>query len=114
MTDPKTPILNARGEVIGWKIALPVEIPTTTPRMTQYGFLSRLTLEEHVGIEDAMSGSTLLRVAKQRFDAAQNVDVSLVETQQFVGLLAQMKLLAPERVPELLAPISADSPHALP
>lgn len=76
---------------------------THTPLMTHYAFLARLTLDEHAAIEDAMPTNTLLRVAKQRFDAAREVDVSLPETQQFVGLLAQMGLIAPERVPTLLA-----------
>ena len=76
---------------------------THTPLMTHYAFLARLTLDEHVAIEEAMLSSTLLRVAKQRFDAAREVDVSLPETQQFVGLLAQLGLIAPERVPTLLA-----------
>lgn len=82
---------------------LPTPEITHTPLMTHYAFLARLTLDEHVAIEDAMPTNTLLRVAKQRFDAAREVDVSLPETQQFVGLLAQMGLIAPERVPTLLA-----------
>lgn len=88
-------------------------VPATTPRMTHYGFLSRLTLAEHVGIEEAMPASSLLRVAKQRFDAADHVDVSLTETKQFVGLMAQMQLIAPDRVAELLAPVDAQSIHAI-
>lgn len=76
----------------------------TTPLMTHFAWLSRLTLEEHVSIEEAMPSSPLLRVAKQRFDAAREVDVSLPEVQQFVGVLVQMQLLAAERAPDLLAP----------
>lgn len=73
----------------GQTFAPPAPAPApTVPRLTHYGFLSRLTLAEHVLIEDAMPSNTMLRVAKQRFDAADHVDVSLTETQQFVGLLA--------------------------
>lgn len=88
----------------GQAFAPSAEVPApATPLMTHYAFLARLTLAEHVAIEEAMPANTLLRVAKQRFDAARDVDVSLPETQQFVGLLAQMGLIAPERVPTLLA-----------
>lgn len=84
----------------------PVEpVVQTTNLMTHYAFLRRLTLEEHVAIELAMPGDPLLRVAKQRFDAAREVDVSNAETQQLVGYLAQQQIIAAERVAELLAPI---------
>lgn len=84
----------------------PVEpVVQTTHLMTHYAFLRRLTLEEHVAIELAMPGDPLLRVAKQRFDAAREVNVSNAETQQLVGYLAQQQIIAPERVAALLAPI---------
>jgi hypothetical protein len=92
----------------------PVEpVTATTPRMTHYGFLARLTLPEHVAIEEAMPANPILRVAKQRFDAADHVDVSLVETQQFVGLLGHLGLVAPTRVSGLLAEIEVTSRHAV-
>lgn len=95
------------GRIVGRKLVVdgmePLIPVTHTSLMTHYAFLVRLTLDEHVAIEDAMPTSTLLRVAKQRFDAASEVDVSLPETQQFVGLLAQLGLIAAERVPALLA-----------
>lgn len=47
------------------------------------------------------------------FNQARDIDVTLQTTQQLVGYLAIKGLIAPERVPDLLAPISADSPHAI-
>lgn len=88
-------------------------VPQTTPRMTHYAFLRRLSLAEHVAIESAMSGDVTLRVAQQRFNAAQNVNVGIPETQQFVGYLAQQGLIAPGRVADLLAPIDATDEGAV-
>lgn len=107
MTTERYEEITHNGRVVGRRLVVDGMEPSTpvthTPLMTRYTFLTRLTLDEHVAIEDAMPTSTLLRVAKQRFDAASEVDVSLPETQQFVGLLAQLGLIAPERVAELLA-----------
>lgn len=76
--------------------------PTTT-KMTHFAFLSRLTLAEHLAIEEAMPTSALLRVAKQRFDAAREVDVGIEETQMLVGLLVQSGLIKAERAAEILS-----------
>lgn len=85
----------------------------TTHLMTHYAFLRRLTLEEHVAIELAMPSDPLLRVAKQRFDAAREVNVGHAETQQLVGYLAQQGIIDPQRVEHLLLPIDASDEGAV-
>ena len=47
------------------------------------------------------------------FNQARDIDVTLPTTQQLVGYLALQGLIQPDRVPELLAPIPSDSPHAI-
>ena len=89
----------------------PTPAPTpTTPRMTHFAFQSRLTIDEDIALELALPTSPMLRVAMRRFNAAQDVDVSLPEMQQLLGLLAttprvddpQQTIVAPERIPALL------------
>jgi hypothetical protein len=84
---------------------------TETPRMTHFAFQSRLTLDEDIALELVLPSSPVLRVAMRRFNAAQDVDVSMPETQQLLGLLAttpraddpNKTIVAVERIPELLA-----------
>lgn len=85
--------------------------PTTTPRMTHFAFQSRLTMDEDIALELALPANPVLRVAMRRFNAALDVDVSLPETQQLLGLLATTPrvtdplstIVAPGRIPTLLA-----------
>lgn len=85
---------------------------TETPRMTHFAFQSRLTMDEDVALELALPTSPILRVAMRRFNAALDVDVSLPETQQLLGLLATtpratdplQMVVAADRLPALLAP----------
>lgn len=77
----------------------------TTTLMTHLAFLSRLTIAEHVAIEEAMPTSALLRVAKQRFDAARDIDVAAEDTRQFVMLLAQSGFITESRATDMLQPI---------
>ena len=85
---------------------------TETPRMTHFAFQSRLTMDEDIALELALPTSPVLRVAMRRFNAALDVDVSLPETQQLIGLLATtpradnpaVMIVAPARIPTLLAP----------
>lgn len=93
------------GETFAAPVAQPEPEPVvlTTPLMTHYAFNERLTLDEDVALEVALPSSPLLRVALRRFQNAKDVNVSLPETQQMVGLLAQMGIVASERIPILLA-----------
>lgn len=84
---------------------------TETPRMTHFAFQSRLNLDEDIALELALPASPVLRVAMRRFNAAMDVDVSLPETQQLLGLLVttprvddpQKTIVAQERIAALLA-----------
>jgi hypothetical protein len=88
--------------------------PTTTPYMSHFGFLSRLTQPERTAIRNATATDPVLDDAMFLFDSAERIDVTLVETQQLVGYLALVELISPERIPQLLAPIDITSPHAKP
>lgn len=116
--DPKPGIgWTFAGGVFAAPPAEPAQAPeppiTHTPRMTHFAFLRRLTLAEHIGIETATATDVTLRVAKQRFDAARDINVSFAETQQLVGYMAQQGLLAPARVPQLLALIALTEEGAI-
>ena len=84
---------------------------TETPRMTHFAFQSRLTRDEDIALELVLPTNPVLRVAMRRFNAAQDVDVSLAETQQLVDLLATTPradnpaamIVAPARIAALLA-----------
>lgn len=92
----------------------PVEpVVQTTPYMTHIGFLLRMTPQERTAVRAATASDPILDDAMFLFNSAQRIDVTLPETQMLVGYLAQSGLIAPERVPELLAPIPIDSPHAV-
>ena len=85
----------------------------TTTKLSHYAFIKRLTLDEHVAIELGMPTDPILRVAKQRFDAAHFVDLNNIETQQLVGYLAQQGYIETSRVPELLTPIDQNDEGAI-
>lgn len=86
--------------------------PATTPYMTHFGFLARLSPQERTAIRRATANDPILDDAMFLFNSAERIDVTLAETQQLVGYLALQGYIKPERVPELLAPIPLDSPHA--
>lgn len=92
----------------------PVEAPTTTPYMSHFGFLSRLTPAERTAIRAATASDPILDDAMFLFNSAERIDVTLPQTQMLVGYLAQQGHIASARVPELLAPIALSSPHAKP
>lgn len=75
----------------------------TSPRMTHLYFLSRFTPAERLGVREAAQADPVLDDAMFLFNAAREIDVTLTMTQQLVGYMAQQGLIAPERVPELLA-----------
>lgn len=114
MTTERTLLYNSYGQEIGWTVAAPVSEPTTTPYMSHFGFLRRLTAQERTAVRAAVSTDPILDDAMFLFNSAQRIDVTLPETRMLVGYLAQQGYIAPERVPELLAPISIYSSHALP
>jgi hypothetical protein len=117
--DPKPAIgwAYADGEFIAPPVdpdSAPVEpAPTTTPYMTHFGFLSRLTQQERTAVRRATASDDVLDDAMFLFNSAERIDVTLPETQQLVGYLALTGLISPERIPALLAPIDVTSPHAL-
>ena len=113
MEDNKIPVINGRGDVVGYQIANPqVATPATTPYMTHFGFLARLSPQERTAIRRATANDPILDDAMFLFNSAERIDVTLAETQQLVGYLALQGHIKPERVPALLAPIPLDSPHA--
>ena len=88
--------------------------PTTTPFMSHFGFLSRLTPQERTAVRSATATDPVLDDAMFLFNSAERIDVTLPTTQQLVGYLAQQGHITQSRVPELLSPISITSPHAKP
>jgi len=91
----------------------------TTPRMTHFGFLSRLTPQARLAIRDRTDKTSanydpILDDAMFLFNSAEQIDVSLALTQQLVGYMAQTGLIAAGDVPGLLAEIEVTSPHAKP
>jgi hypothetical protein len=87
---------------------------TTTPYMSHFGFLSRLTQQERTAIRAATAADPVLDDAMFLFNSAERIDVTLPQTQMLVGYLAQQGHIAAARVPALLAPIDLASPHAKP
>lgn len=77
--------------------------PATSPRMTHLYFLSRFTPAERLAVREAAQADPVLDDAMFLFNAARDIDVTLPMTQQLVGYMAQQGLIAPGRVPELLA-----------
>jgi len=91
----------------------------TTPRMSHFGFLSRLTPQARLAIRDRTDKTSanydpILDDAMFLFNSAEQIDVSLALTQQLVGYMAQTGLIAAGDVPGLLAEIEVTSPHAKP
>lgn len=84
----------------------------TTPYMTHFGFLSRLTPQERTRVRKAVATDDVLDDAMFLFNSAEQIDVTLAETQMLVGYLAQQGYIAAERVPTLLAPLNITSTHA--
>ena len=92
-------------------------VPATTPRISQFGFLSRFSREERSLLRQRTDKNDpaydpILDDGMFMLDRAERIDVSLPLTQQLVGYMAVSGLIAPERVPALLAEIETSSPHA--
>lgn len=98
----------------------PVPQPaTTTPYMSHFGFLIRLTPQARLAIRDrtdkaSASYDATLDDAMFLFNSAERIDVTLALTQQLVGYMAQTGLIDTGDMPTLLAPIDINSPHAKP
>lgn len=86
----------------------------TTPYMTQFGWLSRITQPKRTAIRNLGKTDEVVEDALFLFQIAGRIDVSLPETQQLVGYLQMLGVIDAQDVVALLAPIAADSPHALP
>ena len=88
--------------------------PTTTPFMSHFGFLSRLSPTERTAIRTATKTDPILDDAMFLFDSAERIDVTLPLTQQLVGYMAMTGLITEAEIPSRLAPIETTSPHAKP
>ena len=91
----------------------------TTPRMSHFGFLSRLTPQTRLAIRDRTDKASaqydpILDDAMFLFNSAEQIDVSLPLTQQLVGYMMQTGLIAPADMATALAEIESTSPHAKP
>jgi hypothetical protein len=86
----------------------------TSPRMTHLYFLQRFTMQERAAVRLAATSDPVLDDAMFLFNSARDIDVSLLMTQQLVGYMAATGLIAPERVPELLAeaPVTENGVYA--
>jgi len=97
----------------------PTPVVQTTPRMSHFGFLSRMTPAARLAIRQRTERGSpdydpILDDAMFLFHNAEQIDVSLELTQQLVGYMAQIGLVTSADVPALLAPIDINSPHAKP
>ena len=86
----------------------------TTPYMTQYGWLSRITQPKRTAIRNLAKTDEVVEDALFLFQIAGRIDVSLPETQQLVGYLQMLGIIDANDAAALLAPIEVTSPHALP
>lgn len=93
----------------------PVEpVVQTTPYMTQYGWLSRITQPKRTAIRNLGKTDAVVEDALFLFQIAGRIDVSLTETQQLVGYLQMLGVIDAADAAALLAPIDVNSPHANP
>lgn len=97
----------------------PPVVVTHTPRMSHFGFLSRLTPQTRLAIRDRTDKASaqydpILDDAMFLFNSAEQIDVSLPLTQQLVGYMMQTGLIAPADMATALAEIESTSPHAKP
>ena len=86
----------------------------TTPYMTQYGWLSRISQQKRTAIRNLGKTDEVVEDALFLFQIAGRIDVSLPETQQLVGYLQTLGVIDANDAAALLEPISVDSPHANP
>ena len=92
----------------------PEPVAQTTPYMTQFGWLSRITQPKRTAIRNLGKTDEIVEDALFLFQIAGRIDVSLPETQQLVGYLQMLGVLDANDAAALLSPIDLSSPHALP
>ena len=85
----------------------------TTPYMTQFGWLSRITQPKRTAIRNLGKTDEVVEDALFLFQIAGRIDVSLPETQRLVGYLQLLGVIDADDSAALLAPIASDSPHAI-
>lgn len=95
----------------------PKSLPPTTPFLSHFGFLERLTPTQRLTIRARSTPGDaaydpVLDDAMFLFNQAETINVNLLTTQQLVGYLAQTGLINAADVSRLLAPIDSTSPHA--
>lgn len=76
-------ILGPNGEVIGQRLVVTrsgKDAIATTPRMTHFGFLSRLTPQERTAVRTATASDPILDDAMFLFNQARDIDVTLPTT----------------------------------
>lgn len=79
--------------------------PITT--MTKLSFMRRFSPEQRIALRETAKTDPILDDAQRLLDWAQDVDVADPDTQQLVGYLAQIGIIAPEDVVRILAPLGA-------
>lgn len=91
----------------------PPEPPLPPPKtvFTKFGFRSRFTLDELVGVDNFASNSSLsdqqkamLNTITKSFDAAESIDLTNQATIQGVNYLATCGLITAERAAQILDP----------
>lgn len=110
------PIFAPDGSIVGQRLVVDrsEEPPATTPYMTQFGWLSRITQQKRTAIRNLAKTDEVLDDGLFLFQIAGRVDVSLPETQGLVGYLQMLGVIDAQDAAALLAPIAVDSPHANP
>jgi len=72
-------------------------------RLSKLEFLERFTMQERIAIRMAVDSDPVVADIMGMLELTSDVDLMRVDTQQSVGYLAQVGLIAPERVAEILA-----------
>lgn len=91
--------------------------PLTTPYMSHFGFLDRLSPAQRLDIRARSTPGNAnydptLDDAMFLFNQAETINVDLQTTKQLVGYLAMTGLIQASDADRLLAPIDSSSPHA--
>ena len=75
-------ILGPTGAVVGRRLVVEREAEPSpvTPRMTHFGFLSRLTPQERTAVRQATAADPMLDDAMVLFNQAREIDVTLPNT----------------------------------
>ena len=85
----------------------PGPVPVAITVMTKLSFLRRFTQAERLAIRAAKATDPVIEDADALMQLAEEIDVADPDTVHYVGYLAQQGLIAPSRVAEILAEVSA-------